>query len=227
MRTRSWCRPSSIRLSFRVTRSPASRLASACKPLMITKVFDKSSPLIFNALTSGERLNKCRLEWYRTSSTGTQEHYFTIELEDAVIVDAVAHAQLPRPEHVALHPSGRRVLHLSQDRLDPRGIRHLRLRRLAHPDRRLIRRGPASARLAWPNACEALNRFRQRRSGMREPRILERTACVKRLRKRPCADTWTEQEEHGCSPQPTRPTSLSRRRRARLQGARIPRPRGH
>jgi len=57
------------------------------KPLMITKVFDKSSPLIFNALTSGERLNKCRLEWYRTSSTGTQEHYFTIELEDAVIVD--------------------------------------------------------------------------------------------------------------------------------------------
>ena len=48
---------------------------------------DKSSPLIFNALTSGERLNKCRLEWYRTSSTGTQEHYFTIELEDAVIVD--------------------------------------------------------------------------------------------------------------------------------------------
>jgi type VI secretion system secreted protein Hcp len=54
---------------------------------MITKVFDKSSPLIFNALTSGERLNKCRLEWYRTSSTGTQEHYFTIELEDAVIVD--------------------------------------------------------------------------------------------------------------------------------------------
>ncbi|MCU1718606.1 Hcp family type VI secretion system effector [Pseudomonas sp. 5P_3.1_Bac2] len=57
------------------------------KPLMITKVFDKSSPLIFNSLTSGERLNKCRLEWYRTSSTGTQEHYFTIELEDAVIVD--------------------------------------------------------------------------------------------------------------------------------------------
>ena len=38
------------------------------KPLMITKVFDKSSPLIFNSLTSGERLSKCRLEWYRTSS---------------------------------------------------------------------------------------------------------------------------------------------------------------
>ena len=56
------------------------------KPLMITKVFDKSSPLIFNALTSGERLSRCRLEWYRTSATGTQEHYFTIELQDAIIV---------------------------------------------------------------------------------------------------------------------------------------------
>ncbi|MGP0016230.1 Hcp family type VI secretion system effector [Pseudomonas sp.] len=60
------------------------------KPLMITKVFDKSSPLIFEALTSGESLDKCRLEWFRTSSTGTQEHYFTIELEDAIIVDVVS-----------------------------------------------------------------------------------------------------------------------------------------
>ena len=41
------------------------------KPLMITKVFDKAAPLIFYSLTSGERLSKCRLEWYRTSSTGT------------------------------------------------------------------------------------------------------------------------------------------------------------
>ncbi|WP_433737948.1 Hcp family type VI secretion system effector [Pseudomonas putida] len=57
------------------------------KPLMISKVFDKSSPLIFNALTSGELLDSCRIAWYRTSSAGKQEHYFSIELEDAVIVD--------------------------------------------------------------------------------------------------------------------------------------------
>jgi type VI secretion system secreted protein Hcp len=56
------------------------------KPLMISKVFDKSSPLLFSALTSGEEV-KCRLEWFRTSSAGTQEHYFTIELEGATIVD--------------------------------------------------------------------------------------------------------------------------------------------
>ena len=57
------------------------------KPLMITKIFDRSSPLIFSALTSGEMLTKCRLEWFRTSSSGAQEHYYTIELEDALIVD--------------------------------------------------------------------------------------------------------------------------------------------
>lgn len=55
--------------------------------MMITKVFEKSTPLSFKAPTSGERLHKCRLEWYRTSSTGTQEHYFTIELKDAAVLD--------------------------------------------------------------------------------------------------------------------------------------------
>jgi type VI secretion system secreted protein Hcp len=57
------------------------------KPMTITKVFDKSSPLLYTALTSGERLTKCVLKFYRTSPDGQQEHYFTIELEDAIIVD--------------------------------------------------------------------------------------------------------------------------------------------
>ena len=56
------------------------------QPLVITKVFDKCSPLLYNALTSGERLPKCNIDWYRTSAQGTQEHYFTIEIEDAIIV---------------------------------------------------------------------------------------------------------------------------------------------
>ena len=53
---------------------------------MISKVFDKSSPLLFSALTSGEQVT-CRLEWMRSTSAGAQEHYFTIELEGATIVD--------------------------------------------------------------------------------------------------------------------------------------------
>ncbi len=60
-------------------------------PVQITKVFDKSSPLLYAALTSGERMSKCKVDWYRTSSTGTQEHYFSIELEDAIVVDIKAH----------------------------------------------------------------------------------------------------------------------------------------
>ena len=56
------------------------------EPITITKVFDKSSPLIYNALTSGEKLTQCKIKWYRTSISGTQEHYFSIDLEDAIIV---------------------------------------------------------------------------------------------------------------------------------------------
>jgi len=61
------------------------------RPLIVTKVFDKSSPLLYTALTSGERLTTCQLKFYRTSADGAQEHYFTIELEDAIIVDIKAY----------------------------------------------------------------------------------------------------------------------------------------
>ena len=57
------------------------------KPMTITKVFDKSSPLLYVALSTGEKLTKCLLKFYRTSTSGTQEHYFTVELEDAIITN--------------------------------------------------------------------------------------------------------------------------------------------
>ncbi len=56
------------------------------QPMTVTKVFDKSSPLLYQALVTGESLT-CEIQWYRTSSEGTQEHYFTQSLEGAVIVD--------------------------------------------------------------------------------------------------------------------------------------------
>lgn len=56
-------------------------------PLIVTKMIDKSSPLIFNALTQGETLKKVELKWYRNSYTGKHEHYFSMILEDAIIVD--------------------------------------------------------------------------------------------------------------------------------------------
>ena len=57
------------------------------QPLKITKVMDKCSPLLYRALTSGERLPKVELKFYRTSAQGTMEHYFTMTLEDAIITD--------------------------------------------------------------------------------------------------------------------------------------------
>ncbi len=57
------------------------------RPVSVTKIFDKASPLLYNALCSGEVLTKVEIKWYRTAPSGTQEHYFTIKLEDAVIVD--------------------------------------------------------------------------------------------------------------------------------------------
>ena len=56
----------------------------------ILKVFDQSSPLLYTALTTGERLSKCRIRFYRISAAGAQEYFFTVEFEDAVIVAIAA-----------------------------------------------------------------------------------------------------------------------------------------
>ncbi|MFJ4143262.1 Hcp family type VI secretion system effector [Pseudomonas sp. NPDC089734] len=56
------------------------------KPLIITKTFDKSSPLLQQALSSGERLTEVVLRWYRPTRTSDKEHYYTTVLKDAVIV---------------------------------------------------------------------------------------------------------------------------------------------
>ncbi|MCW8090319.1 Hcp family type VI secretion system effector [Alteromonas sp. ASW11-130] len=72
------------------------------QPFIITKVFDRSSPILFDAMCKGERLSKVTLKWYRTAMTGKQEHYFTHELDDAVIIDIQAYmpnAQDPAMAH--------------------------------------------------------------------------------------------------------------------------------
>ncbi len=55
--------------------------------LKITKVFDKSSPKLYQALTTGERLDEVKLEFRRINpTTGNEEHYFTIKLANAITV---------------------------------------------------------------------------------------------------------------------------------------------
>jgi type VI secretion system secreted protein Hcp len=56
------------------------------QPSTITKIFDKASPLLWQALCTGESLT-IELDFYRISTTGTQEKYFTINWTNAVLVD--------------------------------------------------------------------------------------------------------------------------------------------
>ncbi len=72
------------------------------KALCITKVFDKASPLLLAALTTGEKMTEVIIKWYRNSASGTQEHYYTTTLEDAIIVeikDYMHNCQDPENSH--------------------------------------------------------------------------------------------------------------------------------
>lgn len=72
------------------------------KPFRITKLFDKASPLLWQALCNGEPL-QIELNFYRTSNRGGTEQYYTIKLTDAVIVDMKGYFLNPQiPEYQAL-----------------------------------------------------------------------------------------------------------------------------
>ncbi len=69
------------------------------KPFMFTAPLSKATPLLYNALVTGEMLTTCEVHWYRTNTAGKQEHFFTTKLEDALIVDIdcnMPHCQDPR-----------------------------------------------------------------------------------------------------------------------------------
>lgn len=57
------------------------------KPLSITKLIDKSTPILMAALTKNESLSEVTLSIYRPSAkgAGTNELWYTIELKDVVI----------------------------------------------------------------------------------------------------------------------------------------------
>ncbi len=57
------------------------------KPFSFTCSLNKAVPLLYNALTNGERLPIVEVHWFRTSTSGGQEYYFTTRLEDAIITD--------------------------------------------------------------------------------------------------------------------------------------------
>lgn len=54
-------------------------------PMTLTKEIDKSSPKLFQALTSGEQLTNVELDFYRISPQGMEEMYYKIVLSNAIV----------------------------------------------------------------------------------------------------------------------------------------------
>jgi type VI secretion system secreted protein Hcp len=73
-----------------IPRDPQSGLASGKRihgALSIMKEYDKSSPKLYQSLCTGEHLSNVTIKWYRIDPTGSEEHYFTHTLEDAIVVE--------------------------------------------------------------------------------------------------------------------------------------------
>lgn len=62
-------------------------------PAKLIKYVDKSSPLLLSAIAAGEVL-QIEATFYRTSTQGRQEKYYTVKFTDAVAVEYKAHTPL-------------------------------------------------------------------------------------------------------------------------------------
>lgn len=69
--------------------------------LIITKIFDQTSPLLYQAMCSGENITKAEINWYRISPAGELEHYFTTTVENAVITHIRAYMPLCLDKNLA------------------------------------------------------------------------------------------------------------------------------
>jgi len=57
----------------------------AHRPMTMTKEIDRSTPMLYQALCTGELLTDVKLDWYRLDGSGDEELYFSIELQNAMI----------------------------------------------------------------------------------------------------------------------------------------------
>lgn len=57
------------------------------KPLTILKHKDQATPLLYQACCTGEHISSFELDYYRINDKGQEEHYFTITLSNAIIVE--------------------------------------------------------------------------------------------------------------------------------------------
>ncbi len=76
--------------NIHIPRDPQTGLASGKRihgAFKILKEVDKSSPKLYQALCTGENLTNVEIKFYRIAPDGTEEHYFTTTLENAIIVN--------------------------------------------------------------------------------------------------------------------------------------------
>ena len=77
-------------------------------PIIITKNIDKASPLLAQALSNREEIN-CTVSFYRVSSFGMQEKFYSVSINGAIIADltlemphAILQSDAEPQEHIAL-----------------------------------------------------------------------------------------------------------------------------
>ncbi|MCP4075386.1 MAG: Hcp family type VI secretion system effector [Gammaproteobacteria bacterium] len=55
------------------------------RPMVFTKEIDKSTPMLYQALCTGELLTEMKLKWYRIDGTGEEELYFTMAMFNGMV----------------------------------------------------------------------------------------------------------------------------------------------
>jgi type VI secretion system secreted protein Hcp len=63
------------------------------RPLTVTKHKDQASPKLFKACCTGEQC-AVSLDYYRITPAGQEEKFFTVKLDDAIVVSARAYSPL-------------------------------------------------------------------------------------------------------------------------------------
>lgn len=67
---------------------PTDKRVHGC--LTVVKTVDKATPKLYQALCTGERMTNVTVKFYAIDPTGQEEHCYTIELEEAIIVEVKA-----------------------------------------------------------------------------------------------------------------------------------------
>ena len=77
-------------------------------PIIITKNVDKASPLLAQALSTREEIN-CTISFYRMSSFGMQEKFYSVSINGGIIADltlemphAILQSDAEPQEHMAI-----------------------------------------------------------------------------------------------------------------------------